>query len=217
MNGNKPYVVQDLQPHFTIKSPWWKQAMDLLGSVFLIILLAPLFIFTAILIKLLMPGPVMFTQIRAGKGGVPFKMYKFRSMVVDAEQLKAALLIQNERDGPAFKMNDDPRITPFGHFIRKSSLDELPQLINVLIGDMSLVGPRPLPVYEDKNMSQWHVIRRELKPGITGLWQISARDNVNFDHWIRLDLFYINNLSLQLDIKILLKTIPAVLFGRGAM
>lgn len=172
---------------------------------------------TAVAIKVFMPGPIIFTQVRAGKGGIPFKMYKFRSMVINAEQLKAALLVQNERNGPAFKMSDDPRITVFGRFIRRTSLDELPQIINVLVGDMSLVGPRPLPVEEDKNMVQWNVIRRELKPGVTGLWQISARDNADFDHWIRLDLYYIKHFSFWLDIKILFKTIPAVLFGRGAV
>ena len=203
--------------HLFIKDvPWWKTAMDKAGAACALLLLSPLLLVVYLIIKITDPGPAFFVQPRTGRGGVSFGMYKFRSMVTNAEELKAKLMEQNERDGPAFKMTDDPRITPIGRFIRKWSIDELPQLFNVLKGDMSIVGPRPLPVSEDKQMGQWHVMRREVKPGITCLWQIADRDNIGFDEWIRLDIQYIRNLSFWLDVKIILLTVPAVLTNRGA-
>ncbi|MGB0467221.1 MAG: sugar transferase [Pontibacterium sp.] len=204
------------QQLFLKKIPLWKTAMDKVAAASLLLLASPVLLITYITIKISDPGPAFFVQPRMGRGGDAFGMYKFRSMVMDAEALKAKLMEQNERDGPAFKMTDDPRITPIGRFIRKWSIDELPQLYNVLKGDMSLVGPRPLPVSEDEQMGQWHVMRREVKPGITCLWQIADRDNIGFDEWIRLDIKYIRNLSFWLDIKILLLTIPTVLTNRGA-
>jgi len=218
---NKPVLDPDkisgnAQSLFLKKVPLWKTAMDKVGAFCALLMLSPILITTYVIIKITDPGPAFFVQPRMGRGGTPFGMFKFRSMVTNAEALKAKLMEQNERDGPAFKMTDDPRITPIGRFIRKWSIDELPQLYNVLRGDMSLVGPRPLPVTEDKQMGQWHVMRREVKPGITCLWQIADRDNIGFDEWIRLDIQYIRNLSFWLDVKILLLTIPAVLTNRGA-
>lgn len=201
---------------FIKDAPWWKTAMDKAGAFCALLLLFPLLLMVYLIIKITDPGPAFFVQPRMGRGGVPFGMYKFRSMVNNAEELKAKLMEQNERDGPAFKMTDDPRITPIGRFIRKWSIDELPQLYNVLKGDMSIVGPRPLPVTEDAQMGQWHVMRREVKPGITCLWQIADRDNIGFNEWIRLDIQYIRNLSFWLDVKIILLTVPAVLTNRGA-
>lgn len=218
---NKPIdhvgrVSGNAQHLFLKPVPWWKTLMDRVGAGSALLLLSPLMLITYAIIKITDPGPAFFVQPRMGRGGQPFGMFKFRSMVTNAEALKAKLMEQNERDGPAFKMTDDPRITPIGRFIRKWSIDELPQLYNVLRGDMSLVGPRPLPLTEDKQMGQWHVMRREVKPGITCLWQIADRDNIGFDEWIRLDIQYIRNLSFWLDVKILFLTIPAVLTNRGA-
>ncbi len=212
----KDFNTTNAQHLFLKKIPLWKTLMDKTAAVLLLAIFSPLLLVTYIIIKVTDPGPAFFVQPRMGRGGAPFGMYKFRSMVTNAEALKAKLMEQNERDGPAFKMTHDPRITPIGRFIRKWSIDELPQLYNVLKGDMSLVGPRPLPVSEDEQMGQWHVMRREVKPGITCLWQIADRDNIGFDEWIRLDIQYIRNLSFWLDIKILLLTVPAVLTNRGA-
>ena len=195
-----------------------KATVDRIGALGLILFTSPLFLVAYIGIKLTSPGPVIFSQQRGGKHGKPFTMYKFRSMTTDAEMRRAELETRNEMSGPVFKVQDDPRITPFGRWIRRTSVDELPQLINVLLGDMSLVGPRPLPLYEVANFEN-HAQRRRLsvKPGLTCLWQISGRNNVqNFDQWVQLDLDYIDNWSVWLDIKILFKTIPAVLFGSGA-
>jgi lipopolysaccharide/colanic/teichoic acid biosynthesis glycosyltransferase len=156
--------------------------------------------------------------MRCGRHGKPFRMYKFRTMTTDAEQQKAALMERNQMSGPVFKVENDPRIFPFGRLLRKYSIDELPQLINVLSGDMSLVGPRPLPVDEVANIADAaHRRRLSVNPGLTCLWQISGRNEIrDFDRWVALDLEYIDNWSLWLDIKILLRTIPAVLLGSGA-
>jgi lipopolysaccharide/colanic/teichoic acid biosynthesis glycosyltransferase len=190
--------------------------MDVLGAAFGLLLASPVLLATALAIKLTDRGPVFFKQARTGLAGRAFDIYKFRSMVIDADQRKAELMRFNERGGPAFKMTDDPRVTRVGRFIRKWSIDELPQLFNVLKGDMSLVGPRPLPVNEDRGISQWHIVRREVTPGITCYWQISKRDESDFDEWIRLDIQYIRNVSFWTDMKILILTIPAVLSRRGA-
>jgi exopolysaccharide biosynthesis polyprenyl glycosylphosphotransferase len=194
-----------------------KAVLDFLVAAVLLLLLSPLFIVVSILVKLESPGPVFFVQPRLGRNKRLFNLYKFRSMRADAEQLQASLEAQNEVDGPVFKIQDDPRITRLGKFLRKTSIDELPQLLNVLLGDMSLVGPRPLPVrdFEGFEVDQ-HRRRFSVKPGITCLWQISGRSNISFDKWMELDMNYIDHWTLWLDLKILLKTIPAVLNRTGA-
>jgi len=195
-----------------------KQVMDFVGAFFLLLLLSPVFALVAIAIKITSPGPVWFRQLRAGLNGAPFTLYKFRSMVTNAEQFKHELEAMNQMRGPVFKVDKDPRITPIGKILRKYSIDELPQLLNVLCGEMSLVGPRPLPVDEVKRFPDVaHRRRLSVKPGLTCLWQISGRNEiVEFKDWVRLDLEYIDNWSLWLDIKILLRTIPVVLVGTGA-
>lgn len=198
------------------KIPLWKTIMDKTGSFLGLLVLSPVFIIVALLIKASSPGPVFFKQLRAGQGGRPFYAYKFRTMVPGAEFMREELLPFNERGGPVFKMTDDPRITRMGRFLRKSSIDELPQLLNVLKGEMSLVGPRPLYIVEENDMTQWQRIRRTVKPGITCLWQIYKRDGSDFDDWVRYDIQYIRNLSFWLDLKILLLTIPAVISQKGA-
>ena len=172
----------------------------------------------ALVIRITSPGPVIFRQKRAGKHGKPFVMYKFRSMANDAEMRKAELEPFNQMYGPVFKVEADPRITPFGHWLRRTSIDELPQLVNVLLGDMSLVGPRPLPLYEVERFENTAQRRRlSVKPGLTCLWQISGRNQVrDFRDWVKLDLDYIDRWSLALDFKILLRTVPAVIMGFGA-
>ena len=195
-----------------------KSALDFFGSLVLLILATPIFIFVPLLIKLTSPGPVWFRQKRSGLNGRPFTMFKFRTMVTDAEQLKQELDALNEMSGPVFKIAKDPRITPIGRLLRKFSLDEFPQLFNVLRGDMSLVGPRPLPEYEVKRFDDCaHRRRLSVKPGLTCLWQVSGRNEVkSFEDWVRLDLQYIDTWSFWLDVKILLRTIPVVLLGTGA-
>lgn len=195
-----------------------KQAFDLLASLVLLIVFLPLFLVVTILIKVSSPGPALFRQQRSGLNGKPFTMLKFRSMVSNAEQLKQELAVLNEMGGPVFKITDDPRITPVGRFLRRFSIDELPQLVNVLRGEMSLVGPRPLPVDEVQRFDDFaHRRRLSVKPGLTCLWQVSGRNNVtDFKDWVRLDLEYIDNWSLWLDFKILVRTIPVVFAGTGA-
>jgi exopolysaccharide biosynthesis polyprenyl glycosylphosphotransferase len=193
-----------------------KRALDVVISAMLICLLLPVFLVAALLIKLTSPGPVIFSQERVGLNKKPFRMLKFRTMVPEAEQQQAALEHFNEAAGPVFKINGDPRITPIGTFLRKSSIDELPQLINVINGDMSLVGPRPLPLRDYAGFSEdWHRRRISVRPGITGLWQVNGRDHSSFDEWMKLDLEYIDQWSLWLDFQITLKTVPAVLRGSG--
>ena len=195
-----------------------KQLMDFFGSL-LALLFGWLFLgLIALLIKLTSPGPVLFRQQRSGINGRPFNLYKFRTMVTNAEQLKHELAAMNEMTGPVFKVTNDPRVTRLGKFLRKYSLDELPQFYNVLRGEMSLVGPRPLPVDEVKRFNDLaHRRRLSVKPGLTCLWQVSGRNNVcDFKDWVRLDLEYIDNWSLWLDIWILWRTFPAVLAGTGA-
>jgi lipopolysaccharide/colanic/teichoic acid biosynthesis glycosyltransferase len=174
--------------------------------------------FAALMIRMTSKGPVIFRQRRAGRFGKPFVMYKFRSMTDDAEMRRAELEPFNQMQGPVFKVESDPRITPFGRWLRRTSCDELPQLINVLMGDMSLVGPRPLPLYEVERFENAAQRRRlSVKPGLTCLWQISGRNQVrDFRDWVKLDLDYIDRWSLALDLKILLRTVPAVIMGLGA-
>jgi exopolysaccharide biosynthesis polyprenyl glycosylphosphotransferase len=195
-----------------------KELLDIAGAFVLLVLASPLLLVTALSIRITSPGPVLFRQQRSGLNGRPFTMLKFRSMVTDAEQLKQELAALNEMGGPVFKLTDDPRITPIGRLIRRFSIDELPQLINVLRGEMSLVGPRPLPVDEVKRFDDFsHRRRLSVKPGLTCLWQVSGRNNVtDFKDWVRLDLEYIDNWSLWLDLKILFRTVPVVLMGTGA-
>jgi exopolysaccharide biosynthesis polyprenyl glycosylphosphotransferase len=194
-----------------------KRAVDAGLSFAALIVLAPLMLVVAILIKATSPGPVFFAQDRVGMNQRRFRIYKFRSMVIDAEEKKKELAHLNEiADGPAFKMKDDPRITRIGRFIRKTSIDELPQLFNVLHGEMSLVGPRP-PLPDEVKRYEWLFRKRlSVKPGITCVWQISGRSNTTFERWMQMDNEYIENWSIWLDLKILVKTVPAVLLGRGA-
>lgn len=193
-----------------------KRAIDLVGSAVLLALLSPVLALVAIAIWLESGGPILFRQKRVGLYGRVFTLYKFRSMVHDAEARQLTLAAMNEMDGPVFKIRRDPRVTAVGRVIRRLSLDELPQLLNVLRGEMSLVGPRPLPVSEAERIQPWQRRRLSMKPGLTCLWQVSGRNTVNFQRWMRLDLEYIDNWSLWLDTKILLRTVPAVLESRGA-
>ena len=176
----------------------------------------PLLIAVALAVKLTSRGPVLFIQRRGGLNGRPFPMLKFRTMRADAERERDTLLAANEMDGPVFKIRDDPRVTPLGRLLRRTSIDELPQVANVLLGHMSLVGPRPLPVIEMANVTGPHRRRLSVRPGITCLWQISGRNELGFQEWMNLDLQYVDNWSLGLDFAILLRTVPALLTGRGA-
>jgi len=193
-----------------------RRAMDIVLAASLMVLTLPGMAAAAVLIRLTGPGPVLFRQRRLGLHGRPFVMYKFRSMAPGAEELRSELGPINEMDGPVFKSSQDPRITPVGKWLRRFSIDELPQLYNVLKGEMSLVGPRPPLPDEVARYERWQRRRLSMKPGITCLWQISGRNHVGFEEWMRLDLSYIDNWSLLLDLKILLKTVPVVLWGKGA-
>lgn len=194
-----------------------KRAIDMLLSAALLLALSPLLLVTAILIKLTSPGPVFFRQKRLGLNKRQFSICKFRTMVPDAEKRMAELEELNEVSGPVFKIKNDPRITPVGKFLRTTSIDELPQLFNVLKGDMSLVGPRPLPLRDCDGLEQdWHRRRFSVRPGITCLWQVNGRSSIPFEKWMELDMQYIDEWSLWLDFKILAGTIPAVLKGSGA-
>lgn len=210
-----------LQPYVTVASrpgtgAWMKRSVDIvLGSAILLLVL-PVMMALVIAIKLNSAGPVLFVQHRVGKGGKIFRLYKFRSMIIDAEDLKTTLQTLNEKDGPIFKMVADPRITTVGKFMRRHSLDELPQLFNVLFNDMSLVGPRPPLPEEVLNYEPWHLKRLAVKPGLTCTWQISGRSNLSFEEWMRLDVAYIDNWSIGLDLKLIWKTIGVVLNADGA-
>ena len=194
-----------------------KRAIDVIGSLAGMVLLSPVFLGIALAVKLTSPGPVIFAQVRVGRYGRHFRFYKFRSMYVDAEERKKELLAKNEsKDGVIFKMKDDPRITKVGKFLRRTSLDELPQLWNVFIGDMSLVGPRPPVPKEVQEYTLEDRKRLDVIPGITCLWQIKGRSEIPFHEQVRLDKEYILAPSVWTDIKILLKTIPAIIGGKGA-
>jgi exopolysaccharide biosynthesis polyprenyl glycosylphosphotransferase len=195
-----------------------KRCFDFVVSVFLIILISPILLAIAIIVKLDSPGPFFYKQERVGLHGRRFKALKFRTMYINADQLQKELEARNEmQDGVLFKMKDDPRITKVGKFLRRSSLDELPQLFNVLLGEMSLVGPRPLPLRDVQKFSEHHFIRQEVLPGITGLWQVSGRSNItSFEEVVRLDTFYIENWSIWLDMQILLRTALVLLQKKGA-
>ena len=194
-----------------------RRIIDFLGSLVLIVFLAPIFLVISLLIRIDSQGPALYRQPRYGLNGRKFTCYKFRSMHTGSDEQRKELAQFNLTNGPAFKMKNDPRVTRVGKFLRKTSLDELPQLFDVLKGDMSFVGPRPLLLEEVEKLEGWQRRRLSMKPGITGLWQVSGRNAINFDQWMRMDLEYIDNWSLWLDMKILLKTIPVVLSGKGAM
>ncbi|HVV00493.1 MAG TPA: sugar transferase [Verrucomicrobiae bacterium] len=213
----RPVLVFRTAPEASWQSVF-KQLLDFAGALVLLILLALPLAVLALAVKLTSKGPIFFRQLRSGLNGRPFTIYKFRTMVTNAEQLKHELAAMNEMSGPVFKVTHEPRITAFGKFLRKFSLDELPQLFNVLRGEMSLVGPRPLPVDEVKRFNDLaHRRRLSVKPGLTCLWQVSGRNNVSdFRDWVRLDLEYIDNWSFWLDLKILLRTVPIVITGAGA-
>lgn len=193
-----------------------KRALDIVCSLLALIILSPVFLITSIAIKAEDGGKAIFTQIRVGKDNKPFKMYKFRSMCVDAEDKLKDLQDMNEMDGLAFKIEKDPRITKVGTFIRKTSIDELPQLVNILIGNMSIVGPRPPLESEVAQYNNYQMQRLLVKPGLTCYWQCSGRSNMSFDDWMDSDIDYIKNRSIWLDIKLILRTIPAVLRSVGA-
>ena len=195
-----------------------KRLVDILGAFVLLILTSPIMLVVSMLIRMTSPGPIIFSQNRSGLHGRPFRMYKFRSMVTNAEQARAELEARNEMSGPVFKVKNDPRITPLGVWLRRTSLDELPQLWNVIRGEMSLVGPRPLPLYETANFGDVSQRRRmSVRPGLTCLWQVRGRNKINdFKDWVQLDLEYIDRWSLWLDFEILLRTVPVVLLGWGA-
>jgi len=194
-----------------------KRVLDVMVSGLLLLFLSPLLIAAVILIKLTSPGPIFFVQKRLGLNKRRFGVFKFRTMVVDAEQKMQQIQHLNEVTGPVFKIKNDPRITPVGRWLRRTSVDELPQLLNVFLGDMSLVGPRPLPVRDYEGFNEdWQRRRFSVKPGITCLWQVKGRSAIPFEQWMELDLQYIDGWSLWLDVKILLQTIPAVLRGSGA-
>jgi exopolysaccharide biosynthesis polyprenyl glycosylphosphotransferase len=192
-----------------------KRAVDVFGSAVLMVLLTPLIAVVAVLIRRDSPGPIIFRQVRVGLHGRPFHVLKFRTMRLDAEEQLEALRAANEIAGPAFKIQDDPRVTRVGRWLRRSSLDELPQLGNVLRGEMSLVGPRPPLPGEVSGYDVWHRRRLSMKPGMTGLWQVRSRGESDFDRWVETDLEYIDQWSLWLDLRILARTVPAVLNGQG--
>jgi lipopolysaccharide/colanic/teichoic acid biosynthesis glycosyltransferase len=217
-------TASDRQSDRLVFSPCWdspalrgiKRIMDVVGSALLLLVLSPFLVVIAILVKLSSDGPVFYRWYVAGEGGHPFMSYKFRSMYANADQIKAQLAHLNEMRGPAFKITGDPRITPLGRWIRRYSLDELPQLYSVLKGDMALVGPRPPLVNEYELFTPYQKQKMSVRPGLTCLWQVNGRNRINdYDDWVRLDLEYIRTWSIWLDIRILLKTIREVLRGSG--
>jgi lipopolysaccharide/colanic/teichoic acid biosynthesis glycosyltransferase len=208
--------VRAMETLFVRMMPGWKRAIDIAGAAMGLLLLAPLFVVVAAAIKLTSRGSVFFRQKRSGLGGREFMMVKFRSMVMDAEARKSELMALNEQDGPAFKIKNDPRTTALGRLLRRTSIDELPQLWNVLRGDMSLVGPRPLPCNETAACQGWLRRRLDVTPGLTCIWQVRGRSKVSFSEWVRMDVQYIRSRSLGGDMKLLLQTVPAVVSRRGA-
>ena len=195
---------------------FFKRIFDMVLSGVSLVVLSPLLASIAAMIRITSPGPVLFEQTRCGLGGRRFTLYKFRSMINNAEQLRAELHQLNELDGPVFKISDDPRITPVGRWLRRFSLDELPQLWNILRGEMSFVGPRPAVPEEVEQYQDWQRRRLRMRPGLTCTWVLEGRNHLDFNRWMQLDLTYIDNWSLWLDVKIFLRTIPIVLSGRGA-
>ena len=199
------------------RMPVWKRCMDVVGASAGLVLFSPLLLVIAVLVKTTSPGPVFYRQQRSGLAGVPFWIFKFRSMDANADSAKSALAAQNEQDGPAFKIKDDPRITPVGRFLRRTSLDELPQLWNVLKGNMTIVGPRPLPVEETAGCEAWHLERLQVTPGLTCIWQVHGRSRVTFDEWMRMDLEYLRDITIERDLKLIGQTAWAVVFKKDGM
>ena len=209
--------MMDIQPNTSHIYRFSKRTIDIIGSSIGLIICIPLFLIVALAIKIEdSKGKVFYIAPRGGLNNVPFQCFKFRSMYANADDIKDQLMVKNEMSGPVFKMKDDPRVTNTGRFIRKTSIDELPQLINVWLGHMSLVGPRPLPVVEANAVTDTGKIRELVKPGITCIWQVSGRNDIDFDDWMKLDVEYVRKQCFLLDMSILLKTIPAVLSSRGA-
>lgn len=207
---NEKEIVQAINKR--IMYNFFKRIIDIIVSLMGLIILSPLLIIVSILIKVESRGNIIFSQTRVGLNGKLFKIYKFRSMVMNAEELKNSLKSQNEMSGPMFKIKEDPRVTKVGKFIRKTSIDELPQLINVLKGEMSLVGPRPSLPEEVKDFKPWMKKRLTVKPGLTCYWQVMGRNNIDFENWMKLDIKYVEERNLFLDIKLIFKTV-FVLFG----
>lgn len=213
VNVNKTRNYQMVEPRKGIIYLFLKRTIDILGSGIGLIILSPIFILVALAIKIEDPkGEVFFVQERCGKSNKLFKMYKFRSMISNAEELLEELICENEMDGPVFKIKEDPRITRVGRFIRKTSIDELPQLFNILMGDMSIVGPRPAIPHEVAEYNDYQKQRLLVKPGLTCIWQVSGRNSIGFDEWVDMDLEYIGKRNLWMDIKLIFKTV-GVLFG----
>jgi lipopolysaccharide/colanic/teichoic acid biosynthesis glycosyltransferase len=196
--------------------PWWKRTLDVVLSGLAMLVLLPFFVVVAIAIRLDTPGPIFFTQKRAGRGAMPFALYKFRSMIVGAERLQPSLRPLNEQSGPVFKIRHDPRITRVGRWLRRWSLDELPQLWNVFKGDISLVGPRSPTFEEVSEYERWQRRRLDVQGGITCIWQVSGRSEIGFREWMRMDMAYVSRRSFWLDVELMLRTIWAIVTGRGA-
>ena len=205
-----------MEPMFASRLPVWKRVFDVVSTSILMVCFSPLFLVSSILVYFSSPGPVLFLQKRHGLGGEPFTILKYRTMRVGADDEKAALRQHSEQDGPAFKLKEDPRVTAIGRLLRTTSIDELPQLWNVLKGDMSLVGPRPLPLEETIQCDQWQRRRLDVTPGLTCIWQVRGRSRVSFDEWIRMDMEYIRSISFFNDLKLLLLTVPSVILRKGA-
>ena len=217
ISSMKAHPVRRMEALFWRAMPFHKRLVDLFGAIAGLVLLAPLMLLIGLAIKITDPkGTILFRQKRAGLGGRPFTIFKFRTMCMDAESRQAELRAVNEQDGPAFKIKADPRVTAVGRCLRKTSLDELPQLINVVRGEMSLVGPRPATFDEIAQYENWHRLRLTVTPGITCVWQVEGRSSVAFEQWMRMDAQYIRQSSLWCDLKLLARTVPAVVLRRGA-
>lgn len=211
-----PAAIHAAEELLVVPLPAWKRILDIAGASIGLLLAAPVMLAAAIAIKLDSPGRIVFTQLRAGLGGRPFKIYKFRTMTVGAEELKHALRASSEQDGPAFKIKDDPRITRVGRYLRRTCIDEFPQFWNVLKGDMSLVGPRPLPCNESDDCEDWQRIRLTVTPGLTCIWQVSGGMKIPFVEWMRMDIRYIRTRRLLHDLKLMWATLIAVVFHRAS-
>lgn len=209
-------IVEPLENLFLFPHPLWKRTLDVVGSAFGLLVLSPVLVAVAALIKITSPGPALFKQLREGHGGKLFTIYKFRTMRVGADAEKAQLQAQSEQDGPAFKMTHDPRITPVGSFLRKTCLDELPQLWNVLKGDMTLVGPRPLDYRESERIARWGRRRMHVMPGLTCIWQVHGKSKVSFNEWMRMDIRYSQRVNFWADIKLVMETLKQVILRKAS-
>jgi lipopolysaccharide/colanic/teichoic acid biosynthesis glycosyltransferase len=216
VSGHEDGLANGMETLFVRPMPRWKRILDVLGAVIGLVVLSPLMAAVAVGVKLTSPGPILFRQVRTGLGGEPFEILKFRTMSTSADSRKAEVLHLNEQDGPAFKIKNDPRVTKLGKFLRRSSIDELPQLWNVLRGEMTLVGPRPLPIEESAASQPWHLRRLDVAPGLTCIWQVQGRSQVTFNEWMRMDLRYVSNRTLWQDLRLLVRTVWVVIIRRGA-